>query len=284
MNEEGERELSTVIQFKAEKGMNIMKNRILTVVCAAALSAGALAGVALAKQTYTPGTGVSNSPHNINNVVTNGDEYGRVCAYCHTPHHAIVSGAIAEYNPLWSHQVNEETYTPYASRTFDGGSVDNMQSDPLVGPSRLCMSCHDGVIAVSQHYGTAPAAGNGSAAVGDNWNEISVGDLAFGEGLTNDHPIGFDYDAVASTDKGNGTLGSGIKAANTQFSVTLAGTGVNYAGTHDRKISDLMYNNGSKNIMTCASCHDVHNNENPEDYLLINKQAGSQICLTCHKK
>lgn len=36
--------------------------------------------------------------------------------------------------------------------------------------------------------------------------------------------------------------------------------------------------------MTCASCHDVHNNENPEDYLLINKQAGSQICLTCHKK
>lgn len=260
-----------------------MKNgKIFAIVCAAALTAGSMAGVAIAKQTYTPGTGVSNSPHNINNVVANGDAYGRVCAYCHTPHHAIQDGAIAEYNPLWAHQVSQETYEAYQSRTAESTNLQVVAGDPLVGPSRLCMSCHDGVIAVSEHYGNAMT-DNGSAKVGDNWGEVSVGD-ALGNKLSNDHPIGFDYDAVANNDKGNGTLGSGIKTSEKTFQVTLAGTGVNYGGTHDRSISDLMYVTGGKKVMTCASCHDVHNNENNEDYLLINKQAGSAICLTCHIK
>ena len=33
---------------------------------------------------------------------------------------------------------------------------------------------------------------------------------------------------------------------------------------------------------TCVTCHDVHNKENPEQYLLINSQKESRICLTCH--
>lgn len=262
-----------------------MNNKLMTILCVTALAAGSMSGIALAKQTYTPGAGVANSPHNINNVTPNGDAYGRVCAYCHTPHHAIVDGAIAEYNPLWSHQVNSDTYAPYQSRTAESALAANqvVAGDPLVGPSRLCMSCHDGVVAVSEHYGNA-SADNGSAKVGDNWGEISVGD-ALGNKLTNDHPIGFDYDKVVTADKGNGTLGTGLKSAATTFNVTIAGTGVNYGGTHTRAIGDLMYKTaGGTKVMTCASCHDVHNNENNDDYLLINKQAGSAICLTCHIK
>ena len=258
-----------------------MNNKIVSTLCAAALITGTLTGVALAKQTYTPGAGVSNSPHNINNVVTNGDAYGRVCAYCHTPHHAIQDGAIADYNPLWSHQVSGMTYTPYASKTAEStGEINTSSRDPLIGPSRLCMSCHDGVVAVSEHYGNG-SLNNGSAKVGNNWGEISVGD-ALGNQGKDSHPIGFDYDNVANNDKGNGTLGSGLKGSGTQFTAVV-GTG-DYAGSHVRTIADLMYKSGGKNIMTCASCHDVHNKENADDYLLVNKQAGSAICLTCHIK
>ena len=71
------------------------------------------------------------------------------------------------------------------------------------------------------------------------------------------------------------------------------------AGTYDkvdrdlggRRISDVLYQN---DIMTCASCHEVHNKENvvqdvgthgyQPNYLLYAKEKDSLICLSCHIK
>ena len=46
----------------------------------------------------------------------------------------------------------------------------------------------------------------------------------------------------------------------------------------------------SKAIMTCATCHDVHNRKNGDDpalglnYLVMAPQRDSSLCLTCHIK
>ena len=86
---------------------------------------------------------VVDSPHNLfrrpGGMTTQNDE---VCIYCHTPHNANADPA--DYDPLWSAGVQtSEDFTAYSSSTLDA-----VIGDPLIGPSRLCVSCHDGTIAV----------------------------------------------------------------------------------------------------------------------------------------
>jgi predicted CXXCH cytochrome family protein len=202
-----------------------------------------------------PGSGIVNSKHDMRSYAgANGgivDPQGRVCAYCHTPHHAL-DDAAADYLPLWSHELTQQTFTEYSSPTLDATIT-----DPVLGPSRLCMSCHDGAVAVDQHYGMPGT----DVRSGDSWGEIGVG---AGGDLSNDHPIGFDYTAIA------GTVDDEIRLASTPVSNPNVDT-----------IADLLWDG---QWMTCASCHDVHNTDANEDYFLYNQQANSAICLTCHDK
>ncbi len=201
-----------------------------------------------------PGTGIVGSKHDMN-LVSNADTQNRVCAFCHTPHHAL-QDATADYLPLWSHELTSQTFTDYDSVTFDGGG--HKAADTLTGPSRLCMSCHDGAVAVDQHYGMPGT----DVRSGDSWGEIAVG---AGGDLSNDHPIGFDYTAVA------GVVDDEIRLATSPV-------GVN---PKVDTISDLLWDG---QWMTCASCHDVHNTDANEDYFLYGPQANSDFCLICHDK
>jgi len=206
----------------------------------------------------TPGTGIVHSKHDMNDV-SNPDTQTRVCAFCHTPHHSL-DDMQADYLPLWSHELTTLTFSHYETCTFDGRNYE--AADRLTGPSRLCMSCHDGAIAVDQHYGIPGS----DIRPGDNWGDIGVG--AAGD-LTNDHPVGFNYVSVAAVD-------DEIKDETTPVS-----------NPKIVDIQELLYDDdcdGLKDIMTCSSCHDVHNTDANDDYFLINYQVDSQICITCHDK
>ncbi len=170
------------------------------------------------------------------------EQNGEVCIYCHSPHVEDIS-ILADYNPLWSADVQSATnFAPYASSTLQASIT-----DPLDGPSRLCMSCHDGSIAIdSALNGTEVLSGN--ALVGD------------GADLTSDHPIGFDYTAVASADA--------------EINVETSA----YAGTST--IAAFLF--GTNNLMTCATCHDVHTDAT--DHFLVSTNANSALCLACHIK
>jgi len=220
--------------------------KLTIILCIAALALCAVPAYA----GLTPGSGIVGSLHDMN-LVSNPDTFNRVCAFCHTPHHAL-DDANADYLPLWSHTFTTQTFTPYSSDTLDASIT-----DVLAGSSRLCMSCHDGAIAVDQHYG---AAGAELPRTGDSWGEIGVG---AGGILFNDHPIGFDYTAVAALD-------DEIKAE----TEPTTNPDLPY-------ITDLLLDGA---IMTCSSCHDVHNTDSVDDNFLINYQDGSAICLTCHIK
>src|SRR5579862_9208352 len=62
------------------------------------------------------------------------------CIYCHAPHSA--NGNMA---PLWNQTLSTSTYTTYTSTTYANKNNPQM---PLGSDSGLCLSCHDGTVAV----------------------------------------------------------------------------------------------------------------------------------------
>lgn len=166
---------------------------------------------------------------------------GEICIVCHTPHNADASIADA---PLWNHEVTGATFTLYSSGTLDAtmGQPD--------GSSKLCLSCHDGTVALDNFGGKT----NGT-------NFIGGSDL-LGTDLSNDHPVSFTYDAALA-----GSDGSLEDPTNTN-----SGLG----GTIDQ---DMLISGK----LQCASCHDVHNGSGVAK-LLLKSNGSSALCLTCHIK
>ena len=166
-----------------------------------------------------------------------------MCIVCHTPHHADVSVQDA---PLWNHEVTTTVFSLYSSPTLDA-----ILSDPTAS-SRLCLSCHDGTVAVDSFGGR-------------NGSEFTVGPFVIGTDLSDDHPVSFIYDALLATTDG------GLHSPDT----TPSGLG----GTIQ---DDLLFNDS----LECSSCHDVHNAGNSAigEGLLRVSNAGSALCLTCHDK
>jgi predicted CXXCH cytochrome family protein len=172
-----------------------------------------------------------------------------MCGVCHTSHNAKNEPAA----PLWNHQSTAVVaYTLYSSPTFDskgGLTITNPGAS-----SKLCLSCHDGTVALENFGGTAS---------GTNFVPASskIGGT-FGNDMSKEHPISFQYtDALASAD-------AGLRVPSTSNS-GLGGTIAN----------DMLF----ANKLECASCHDVHNRFNVP-HLLKMSNTNSQLCLTCHKK
>ncbi len=200
---------------------------------------------------------VSWSPHNM--VLRNAPntQNGEVCIYCHSPHVEDIT-VIEDYNPLWAAGVQNNTFVPYDSSTLDANII-----DPLIGPTRLCIGCHDGTMAIDVALGGTTRMiqvprNIGGVVGGGPWARP-------GDSLARDHPVGFDYVAAATAD-------SGIRPATTAFA--------------DGTIADYLFSAGTnENIMTCSTCHDVHEHgTDPRPRFLHINNAGSALCLVCHVK
>jgi hypothetical protein len=260
-----------------------MMKKLAVVLAIASISATAT--VALAGP--GAGTGINGSWHDINAAAGyTGDSLGRTCVFCHTPHNAIAADNLV---PLWNHaQTTLPVMSPYAWVAPTNAGID-INSDPLVGPSRLCMACHDGSTAVDSH-GSAASAGNGNTKMTASYTD-GLGNTAkrFITDLTVTHPIGFQYDQAATlrgtseiVPSSNGFISGDVTASanwDTQNRGNLAHT--------TKLIKDTLYGG----FMTCATCHDVHNSVNAKpdaghsyNYFLYAKEEGSAICLSCHVK
>ncbi len=206
--------------------------RLLLSLLVAAVGTGVCARVAPA--------GIVGSEHDFSDE---GFAQGQICLPCHTPHNADTTVPDA---PLWNHQVTQQVFSVYSSLSLDASDVGQPS-----GVSKLCLSCHDGSVAIDS-FG------------GQTGTIFMTGDEAVGAGgnLSDDHPISFTYDtALANLD---GELFDPVS--------TPSGLG----STID---ADMLF--GAK--LECASCHDVHNADGHE-HLLVKSNAGSALCLTCHDK
>lgn len=210
------------------------------------LAGGTLFIGSLACAGTLPGTGIEQSPHDFSGL---GPTNGQICVVCHTPHNAI-----STEGPLWNHALSTTDHTGalYTSDTL------NANPELPDGVSKLCLSCHDGSVAVDNFGGN-----NGNFYTITNQRAIGL------DGLTNDHPFSFIYTGASDNDPG---------IAPPDTSVTVGSGGKSKSGT----IADVMLDANGK--VQCNSCHDVHNNYVVGDNLLKVTISSSQLCLACHTK
>lgn len=160
-----------------------------------------------------------------------------ICIFCHTPHH---SSPIA---PLWNRNSSGATYILYNSSTTQAAIN---QPD---GSSILCLSCHDGTIALGNVL-NRPTPITFSSGV----TTMPAGTTNLSTDLANDHPASFMYNAALATADGELLNPS-----------TLTGP--------------VKLESGK---MQCTSCHDPHKNLT-SDFLVTTTQ-NSNLCNTCHQK
>lgn len=199
--------------------------------------------------------------YNHNLVFNN---YGQVCVYCHTPHDSNKDNG---GKLLWNKPFSTATYTLYSSPT---AKLTPSQPTGATSSSALCLSCHDGTIAVdtlvnmpNQTFTTSPvharmstdssADSCGQCHSAASSTTIRAVRAAFlGTDLSNEHPVNMAYDD---------TINTGL---NPVGNVTAAG---------------LKLYNGK---VECATCHDPHNGNIKVFLRMANTQ--SALCTTCHLK
>lgn len=139
-----------------------------------AVTVAVLAGVGVA--VLAQAAGITGSGHDLSGMGTTG---GEICIACHTPHNADTTVADA---PLWNHKLTTANYTLYDSPTF---SAKPSVSQPG-GVSKLCLSCHDGTVAIDSFAGLTG-------------NTMIAGAANLGTDLKKSHPISFTYNAALAT-------------------------------------------------------------------------------------
>jgi predicted CXXCH cytochrome family protein len=166
----------------------------------------------------------------------------QTCVFCHVPHN---SSSLA---PLWNRNnpAAAPAYTKYESSTTKG-----TMGQPN-GSSLLCLSCHDGSIALGETLSRTIAVAGTNAAAGKLTGGISL----IGRDLSDDHPVSFAYNAALVT----AAAGELASPATLTGKIKLDKTGQ----------------------MQCSSCHDAHDNINGKFLVVAN--TASALCIACHTK
>lgn len=183
---------------------------------------------------------VSDTVHNLSirgpGIVTSPSE-SEVCIFCHAPHNT--SGS----SPLWNRQMPTSSFAIYSSSTLDA------QPGQPTGSSKLCLSCHDGTIALGDVLSRDTAiqiAGQGP---------MPPGPTNLGTDLSDDHPVSFVYSSALSN--------SDSKI----LPPTALPPGINLDGNSE---------------LQCTSCHDPHQNMNGN--FLVKTSRFGNLCSSCHNR
>ena len=182
---------------------------------------------------------VVNSKHDLSAQgpgPTRAVDEGEICVFCHTPHNA------SPQTPLWN-RVNPRTHY----RIYQSSTTDARINQPS-GPSKMCLSCHDGSIALGNVL-SRPA----THPIVMTSRTIPPGTADLTNDLSDDHPIGFRYDRALSN------------------------------ADHQVRPPEVVTDRlplGAHGEMHCTTCHDPHNNE-LGDFLRMPDRM-SAICVACH--
>jgi predicted CXXCH cytochrome family protein len=160
-----------------------------------------------------------------------------ICVFCHTPHN---SSKVAQ---LWNRELSTASYIPYSS-----SSMVAAPGQPT-GTSKLCLSCHDGTIALGSTFS-------------DPLNDIELQggvttmpvtwDAYLGTNLANDHPVSFEYQSSGPDELlPAGSLPNGVE--------------LDQSGE-----------------VQCTSCHNVH--DDTYGNFLVTTNRASNLCISCHAK
>lgn len=186
---------------------------------------------------YISNSQIANTKHNLSTSGSGtykASTESEICIYCHTPHAAAKT-------PLWNRSDPGTNYTLYSSSTLNANVS---QPD---GSSLMCLSCHDGSIALG-------SVKSRSSNIAFSSNYIT-GATNLGSSLDNDHPVSFVY----NTDISNAD--ADIKSPSQIDGATKL---------------------DNNNKMQCTSCHDPHYTSNIK--FLVERDEYSTLCYSCHQK
>lgn len=185
----------------------------------------AIGGAVLAMYSTSVPASIQGSPHDLSAV-----SGGAACSFCHTPHGALPG------TPLWSHRLSTAVY-----KIYESSSLEANVGQPT-GSSKLCLSCHDGTVALAETV---------TGASGSTY--ISPGSANLGTDLSDDHPISFVYS-------------SALSAQDPQLRAPLA-------------LPEALQLDRSGELQ-CTTCHDAHDNRFGDFLVMSNER--SQMCVSCH--
>jgi len=235
----------------------------------------------------------------------------QVCVFCHTPHGATDRDGQGNpiTTPLWNRRLSGATYTPYTSSSLDAAAIQGALDQPG-GSSKLCLSCHDGTLAIGnvnvlngqgssavEGSVTVPMTGTGTGGTIPSGAGAGTGFTRnLGVDLTNDHPISLTFsDTLAQRD---GELRN-VDAA--QRFPAGSGTVLGVRGPGYKPLLPLEPTGpGGAGQVQCATCHDPHIRETDiskgnQKFLRQNRFQEAQpsvnldtandiVCLSCHDK
>lgn len=173
----------------------------------------------------------------------------QVCKFCHIPHNAVVP------QPLWGHALSGAEYQVPELR---GGGQLRTAPQPD-GSSRLCLSCHDGTVALGDVFGEPrPIPMAGAERLGGGRRS------SLGTDLSGSHPVSFvvEDDDTSFIDDDRDMVLAPLEA------IVGSGLQLDAAGK-----------------MQCTTCHDPH-----ADRFFVAGQVPrfwvrptvDEVCRTCH--
>lgn len=170
----------------------------------------------------------------------------QVCVFCHTPH------ARVETQPLWNHELTTQTYTLYSSDYLTNLSY-TAPNQPNQR-SKLCLSCHDGTVAIGAVYNNGGPAGIEMRNSVTTMPAHAAGNL--GASLANDHPVGYLYDNTKDPEL--------------------------VARPWPWRTAVQLDPDAAGGRLECHTCHEPHNNEHTKFLRVDNTSAA--LCTFCHTK
>jgi nitrate reductase cytochrome c-type subunit len=285
--------------------------------CGAAMAATGGAGILGTRHDFATRTNFLGS-QSISPGVAN--KVGQ-CAFCHTPHSA--QSTLLLWNKAPS--VNVFDWAD-ASATTGGTLFTAMDGATYKGPTAKCLACHDGSVAigdVSMYKGAVNAKANSFKVgqqptdyTGKTWASTDAKPqyrVGLGGNLAGTHPVGVPYPDVVGAVYNTSVVGGDVilgefqpLAVAHQVSNASLGGGTSVStqapvanGLGNQNSLIRLYVDNGQNIVSgaevgisgieCSSCHDVHNKQTVDDWLLRGQnqgstQAGGYICLQCHIK
>jgi predicted CXXCH cytochrome family protein len=169
------------------------------------------------------------------------------CVFCHTPHTPQTS------TQLWNHSLSTATYELYSSDYLT--SINYSAPSQPKWRSKLCLSCHDGTVAIGAVYNLGGT--SQTILLQDNVTMMPAhapGNI--GTSLKNDHPVGFIYENAKDPELVARTWPWGTKV----------------------KLDPDV----PSGTVECASCHEPHDNTNGHFLRVDNTNAF--LCTFCHSK
>jgi predicted CXXCH cytochrome family protein len=163
----------------------------------------------------------------------------QICIFCHTPHRGRRGTPY-----LWNRADQTTSYIPYQSSTLFA------RVGQPTGASKLCLSCHDGTIALG-----ALISESGELPFQGGIRFMPPGPSRLWTDLSDDHPVSFVYDAILAQSNLELVLPSLLPPE-----IRLDGSGQ----------------------LQCTACHDPHDDRFGMFLVMSNEFSG--LCVSCHQK